>query len=249
MIGGYAIVTGGAGDKGRASAGALAAAGFDVLILDIIPFSDGERLAADLTALGGGNVSYADTDCTDEVAVAAAVAGLQRLDFVLLNAAVVTAQRFLEVDATLWRRQIEVNLTGSFIVAQAAVRMMVAQGVPGHLLFMSSWVAERPWPELAAYTASKAAINQLSRQIAKELAGYGIRSNCLAPGIVHAGLSQGLLDSNPVYAARVASSIPLGEMQSASEIGEMVAVLAGANARSTTGAVVTMDGGCSLWVP
>lgn len=244
-----AIVTGGAGDIGRASAAALAAVGFDVLILDLLAPAEGEQIAAALTPVDGCVVTYAYCDCADEIGVAEVIERLDRIDFVLLNAAVVASQPFLEVDVVQWRRQIDVNLTGAFIVAQAAARAMVGQGTRGQLLFMSSWVAEHPWPDLAAYTASKAAINQLSRQIAKELAVYGVRSNCLAPGIVRAGLSQGLLDTDPVYAARVASSIPLGELQTAAEIADLVAVLAGPTTRSMTGTVVTMDGGCSLGAP
>lgn len=250
-----AIVTGGAGDIGRASATALAQSGFDVVLFDLLEDADGQDVAAAIalsasdTGRAAARVRYAQVDCSDEAAVSAAFDGIGRVDFVLLNAAVVTSQPFLQVDAHHWRRQLDVNLTGAFFVAQAAARAMVAEGAPGHLLFMSSWVAEHPWPELAAYTASKSAINQLARQIASELAPHGVRANALAPGIVRAGLSQGLLDSDPAYAARVASSIPLGELQTAAEIGQMVALLASPAARSMTGSVVTMDGGCSLGAP
>lgn len=240
-----AIVTGGAGDIGRATATALVARGFEVVLFDLLDDEAGAAAAARC----GEHVTYRRVDCTDGDAVTRAVAETGLVDLAVLNAAVVHSQPFLEVEADLWRRQFDVNVTGAFLVAQAVARSMAEAGAPGHLIFMSSWVAAHPWPELSAYTSAKAALNQLARSIASELAPIGIRANAFAPGIVRAGLSQALLDTDPVYAARVASVIPLGELQTAAEIGEMVAALAGSAYRSMTGSVVVADGGCSLGPP
>lgn len=107
-------------------------------------------------------------------------------------------------------------------------------------------VASRPWPEITAYTASKAGVEQLMRQVALELAPDGIRANAIAPGIVKAGLAKHQLETEPAYAKRVASAIPLGELQEASDIGAAVRFMASSGASTMTGSVLTVDSGCTL---
>ena len=87
---------------------------------------------------------------------------------------------------------------------------MVAAGTKGRLILTSSWVGSIPWPEITAYTVSKAGVNMLVKQMARELAAiHGILVNAVAPGIVDAGLAGRQLREEPQYAARVAKVIPL----------------------------------------
>jgi NAD(P)-dependent dehydrogenase (short-subunit alcohol dehydrogenase family) len=164
----------------------------------------------------------------------------------VVTAATVTAQPFLEIEHEAWVRQIDINLNGSFVASQAAAKRMAAEKVKGQIIFISSWVASRPWPEITAYTASKAGVDQLMRQVALELAPLGIRANAIAPGIVKAGLAKGQLENEPAYAARVATAIPLGELQEASDIAQAVVFMASPGAATMTGSVLIIDGGCTL---
>jgi NAD(P)-dependent dehydrogenase (short-subunit alcohol dehydrogenase family) len=154
---------------------------------------------------------------------------------------------FLEITQESWQRQIDINLTGAFNVAQAVARKMVVAKTGGVVIFTSSWVAEIPWPEITAYAASKAGLNMLMKQMARELAPYGVRANAIAPGIVRAGMGGRQLREEPQYAARVAKVIPLGEPGTPVEIAQAVVYLAGPQAAYMTGSILLLDGGCSLF--
>jgi NAD(P)-dependent dehydrogenase (short-subunit alcohol dehydrogenase family) len=240
-----AVVTGGAGDIGSEIARHLAAAGWRVWLFDIRDSDAGNAKATELSK-GGGEIHYAQVDQRDVAAMNSAIAGLPSLELMVVTAATVAAQPFLEIDYENWVRQIDINLNGSFVAAQAAAKRMASENTRGQIIFISSWVASRPWPEITAYTASKAGVDQLMRQVALELAPLGIRANAIAPGIVKAGLAKGQLENEPAYAARVATAIPLGELQEASDIAQAVAFMASPAASTMTGSVLTIDGGCTL---
>lgn len=240
----HAIVTGGVGDIGGEIVARLSRMGFETTIWDVIPAEAGAQRA--LNHERGAPVHYARVDITDPAAVGAAIGAMPRLDLAVMCAGTVTAQPFLEIELADWQRQLDVNLTGSFVTAQAAARRMVELGSPGHLIFISSWVAARPWPEITAYSASKAGMDQLMRQAALEMATHGIRANAVAPGIVMAGLAKSQFENEPQYAARAASAIPLGAPQRASQIADAVGFLASDAASTMTGSTLLVDGGCSL---
>jgi NAD(P)-dependent dehydrogenase (short-subunit alcohol dehydrogenase family) len=239
-----ALVTGGAGDIGGEIVARLSASNFETTIWDVIPADAGTQRAVSLTR--GAPVHYARVDSTDPRAVGAAIDSMPRLELAVMCAGTVTAQPFLQIELADWQRQLDVNLTGSFVTAQAAARKMVELGVHGQLIFISSWVAARPWPEITAYSASKAGMDQLMRQAALELATHGIRANAVAPGIVMAGLAKTQFENEPQYAARAASAIPLGAPQQASQIADAVGFLASSAASTMTGSTLLVDGGCSL---
>jgi NAD(P)-dependent dehydrogenase (short-subunit alcohol dehydrogenase family) len=240
-----AVVTGGAGDIGSEIASQLAGEGWRVWIFDIRDGATGEAKAREISP-AGAEIHYAEVDQRDPVAMNSALAKLPGIDLMVITAATVTAQPFLAIEYEDWVRQIDINLNGSFVASQCAAKRMVTDNVRGHIIFVSSWVASRPWPEITAYTASKAGVDQLMRQLALELAPLGIRANAIAPGIVKAGLAKGQLENEPAYAARVATAIPLGELQEASDIAHAVVFMASPGAATMTGSVLTIDGGCSL---
>jgi NAD(P)-dependent dehydrogenase (short-subunit alcohol dehydrogenase family) len=241
-----AVITGGLGDIGSAICRDLAKDGYDLVVMDVIDEEKGRDRAATLVSGTPQRVDYYCADQTDQRAVTDVLSRHRQLDVVVITAAIVNAQPFLDIDLGAWENQIQVNLTGSFIVAQAAAQHMVSSNHPGHVIFVSSWVSERPWPEISAYSVSKAGVNHLMRQMALELASLGIRANAVAPGIVLAGLAKHQLETEPAYAARVATAIPLGTLQSAEDISQTVRYLASPAASSMTGTVLTIDGGCSL---
>lgn len=242
-----ALITGGAGDIGRATATALLADGYDCTLIDLLDTDRGLDIARAIAAgHPDGAVEYRRADVTDAAALGDLFTDLPRIDLAVCNAAIVTAQPFLDVDASEWRRQIDVNLTGAFLTAQAAARRMVADAVPGAIVFVSSWVASRPWPEIVSYATSKAGVEQLMRQTALELSAHGIRANAVSPGIVRAGMAKIQYETEPGYAERAARSSPLNVMQEAADIAHAVAFLASPGARMMTGSVLLIDSGSSL---
>ena len=174
-----------------------------------------------------------------------------RLDFAIPNAAVVQNQPFLEITPEAFAQTLNVNLMGCFHVAQLAARVMNSQqpddhGVRGKILFTGSWVQDMPWPEGTSYIVSKAGIKALARNMAQELAARGIRVNVVAPGIVMAGLSKVVYETDPAYGPRATAAIPLGEFGTADQVADAFAFMCGPASNYMTGSVLLVDGGCSL---
>jgi NAD(P)-dependent dehydrogenase (short-subunit alcohol dehydrogenase family) len=250
LTGKVALVTGGAGDLGSEMAAQLAAAGAAVAIWDVkTPAQAGAQI--ERARAGEAHVLYQQVDVRDRQAVDAAldaiVLELGGIDIVCANAGIVESSPFLDITPESWSRHLDINLTGAFHTAQAAALHMVAQGRGGRIIFTSSWVGSIPWPEITAYTVTKAGVNMLVKQMARELAPHRILVNAVAPGIVRAGLAGRQLVEEPQYAARVAKVIPLGEPGTPVEIAQAVVYLAGPQAAYMTGSVLLLDGGCSLF--
>jgi len=241
-----ALVTGAGGDLGNAMAVHLAKNGAHVIMWDIKPLNDVHDRIANVQE-HNGTVKYQEVDVRDRSAVDDAIAQIDTLDIVCSNAGIVDAQPFLEVSLENWQNHLDINLTGCFNVCQASARKMVADGIQGRIILTSSWVGSIPWPEITPYTVSKAGVNMLTKQMARELATHGIRVNAVAPGIVEAGLAGRQLREEPQYAARVAKVIPLGDPGTPTEIAEAVVYLASPQTAYMTGTILTLDGGCSLF--
>lgn len=239
-------ITGGAGDIGAAIAGELARRGAKVTLIDRKSVSEAEPWLARAQE-AGGEVAYREADVRDRGALDEVVRSVDPLDIAIGNAGIVDSAPFLEITGEQWREHLEINLTGCFNLGQAAARLMIQRGRPGRILFTGSWVQEVPWPEIAAYSASKAGLRMLARSMARELAPQRILVNVLAPGIVNAGLARHQLETEPQYARRVAKVIPLRELQSAEQVARAMAFLCSADADYMTGSVLLADGGCSLF--
>ena len=240
-------ITGGCGDIGRATAARLLAEGAQVVLLDLLPQSDGEKIAKQL----GSQARYFQADVTDRPAVERALHSNGRLDVVISNAGMVVNQPFLDIDLEKWEKTLAVNLTGCFLVAQTAARIMVNQeakvdGVRGKILFTGSWVQDMPFPEGTSYIVSKAGVKALARNMAQELATKGIRVNVVAPGIVMAGLSKQVYETNPEFGPRATAAIPLGEFGTAEQVADAFSFLCGPQSNYMTGSVLLVDGGASL---
>jgi NAD(P)-dependent dehydrogenase (short-subunit alcohol dehydrogenase family) len=240
-----AAVTGGAGDIGVAIGAELARRGARVTLID----RKSEREAEPCLARVGeaGSVAYRQADVRDRAALEEALRSVDPLDVAIGNAGVVESAPFLDITGEQWQTHLDVNLTGCFNLGQEAARLMVERGVPGRIIFTGSWVQDVPWPEIAAYSASKAGLRMLARSMARELAPHRILVNVLAPGIVNAGLARHQLETEPQYARRVAKVIPLGELQTAEQVACAMAFLCSPDADYITGSVLLADGGCSLF--
>jgi NAD(P)-dependent dehydrogenase (short-subunit alcohol dehydrogenase family) len=236
-------ITGGAGDIGRAIAADLLRHGARVTLIDQKLRDEVAETIAEL-----GDVDYVSLDVRDHQAVADALARIEPLDVAVGNAGIVASAPFLEITPEQWSSQLEVNLTGCFNAGQAAARLMVSRKRPGRIIFTSSWVQDVPWPEICAYSVSKAGIKMLTRSMAAELAPHGILVNAVAPGIVEAGMARHQLETEPQYATRAARAIPLRRFQQPADVARLITVLCSDAGDYMTGSVLLADGGSSLQV-
>ncbi len=238
-------ITGGAGDIGSAMGAELTRLGARVTLIDSKSPEEAEPWLA--RAREHGDVTYAQADVTAHTAIDAALAAIDPLDVAIGNAGIGHCIPFLEITPEQWQQHLDVNLTGCFHLGQSAARLMVARGHPGRVIFTGTWVQEIPWPEIAAYSAAKAGVRMLARSMARELAKHRILVNVVAPGIVNAGLARHQMETEPQYLRRIQHVIPLGAPQSPEQIARATAFLCSDASDSMTGAVLLVDGGCSLF--
>ena len=165
---------------------------------------------------------------------------------VCCHAGIVESHPILDYPLASFDELFRVNLRGAFVLAQAAARRWKAARTGGHLIFTSSWVQDYPWPEIAPYSASKAALHSLMRSFAKELAPFGIRANAVLPGIAAAGMARRQWDDDPAYRRRAQQVVALGALQDPRSIADAFAFLCSPLAAYMTGSALRVDGGCSL---
>lgn len=236
-----ALVTGGARGIGYASAEALAEDGVRVLLADI----DGDAAVAAAGRLGGGSQGYA-CDIGDPAQVLALFDRIEAevgpVSILVNNAGIAAPGDFLDLPLEQFRRVIDVNLTGTFVALQRAARTMVDRKLEGAIVNMSSINAEVSIPSIAAYSASKGGVMQLTKAAALALAPYGIRVNAVGPGSIDTAMLAGV-NANPAAMAMVLSRTPLKRIGTPREIGDVVAFLAGPKAGYITGETIYVDGG------
>jgi NAD(P)-dependent dehydrogenase (short-subunit alcohol dehydrogenase family) len=240
----HAVVTGAAGDIGRAMVAALLRDGFAVTAVDRRDESDAAEL---LESAGSGPLEYRRADVRDRDEIAALLAAVPPVDVAVGNAGVGTSSPFLETSDELWDDTLAVNLTANFRFGQLVARQMVERRRGGRIVFTGSWVGAVPWPDITPYAVSKAGLVMLAKQMARELAPHRVLVNVVAPGIVDAGLAKVLRRTDPVYARRATKVIPLGDFQTAEQVAGVTAFLCSPAADYVTGTVLLADGGCSLF--
>jgi 3-oxoacyl-[acyl-carrier protein] reductase len=242
-----AIVTGAGSGIGRASARRLSAEGARVVVADIRIDAAEETVAA---LPGEGRAVEVDVSdqASVEAMVAATVDHFGGLDILHSNAAVPQAVvPFTELPVDVWRRTIDVNLTGAFLCVQAAVPAMRRRG-GGAIVITSSVSAVRPRPGISAYVASKSGVIGFARSVALDLAPEAIRVNVVLPGPVQSPFLEGmsLTGGGDVDTDAIAAGIPQGKLIEPDSLAAAVAYLVGDDASQVTGAVLNVDGGRGL---
>jgi NAD(P)-dependent dehydrogenase (short-subunit alcohol dehydrogenase family) len=258
LAGRRALVTGGARGLGAGMAQALTAAGARVMIADVLK-DVGEQTAAGLD--GGG---FVELDVTDDAAweraVAHTVSELGGLDVLVNNAGIEVTQLIVDTDPDDVRRMLEVNVLGTMLGIKHGLRAMRpggAAGGGGAIINIASVAATIAFPAIAGYSATKSAVDRLTRVAAMESGklGYGVRVNCVYPGLVATDMGVklavetsglGLFESPDAAVAAVVELTPSGRLGEVSDMADAVVFLASDASRFVNGVGLPVDGGMGM---
>lgn len=245
LKGKVALVTGAGQGIGRAIAERFAREGADV----VVNFrSDPAEAEAVVQAARAGGVRAtairADVSSVEQVRglVASAVAEMGRLDILVNNAGVETHAPFWDVTEADYDKVLAVNLKGVFFAAQAMVQHLKATGRPGRIVNISSVHEDLPFPNFAAYCASKGGLKMLTRNLAVELGPLGITVNNVAPGAIVTPINKNLL-SDAVKLKSLTDQIPLARLGTTDDVAGVAVFLASDEAAYVTGSTYVVDGG------
>lgn len=168
-----------------------------------------------------------------------------RIDILVNNAGVNYKKDFAEVTDDEFAQVIQTNLLAVFAISREVVKKMLPKQ-SGSIVNISSMAAQYGLPKVIAYSASKTAIEGMTRAMAVELSPQGIRVNCIAPGFIYSDMTATALDSDPDRKQRVFARTPMGIMGQPGDIGEAALFLANDQAKFITGVVLPVDGGNSI---
>ncbi|QEM06018.1 SDR family oxidoreductase [Mucilaginibacter rubeus] len=239
-----AIVTGGASGLGLATTKKFTEEGIKTIIIG----RDEAKLIAAVTQLGD-LCSYRQYDLSDTTGIPQLIAEIEAEfgapDILVNNAGINHKKAFAEVTDEEFARVIQTNLTSIFAISREVVKIMLKAG-SGSIINISSMAAQYGIPYVIAYTASKTAIEGMTKAMATELSPQGIRINCVAPGFIATDMSAKALDNDPARKQKVMGRTPMGKLGEPADVAEAVYYLATDTAKYVTGVVLQVDGGNSI---
>lgn len=262
LMGRKALVTGGARGIGAAIAAALARAGADVMIGDILD-DVGQATAAALVQYGT-QVGFVHLDVADDGqwqhAVARTVQRLGGFDLLVNNAGLDVTALITDIEADGLRRMCEVNIIGTALGMKHAFQAMRPGGSAGHggsVVNIASAAANIVFPSVAGYAGTKSAVERMTRVAAMEAArfGHGVRVNCIHPGVIATELgtqlakdmvARGMAADLQATQVSMVERIPLGRMGEADNVADAVVFLSSTQARYITGVGLPVDGGMGM---
>ncbi|MFG2622638.1 SDR family NAD(P)-dependent oxidoreductase [Streptomyces sp. NPDC048507] len=264
LAGKRVLVTGGARGLGAGMARTMAAAGASVMLGDVLKDDAGQR-AADIAAATGAHVGATalDVTCDDDwtAAVAHTVAEFGGLDVVVNNAGIEVTQLLVDTEPDEIRRMLDVNVVGTMLGIKHGLRAMRrggrAGGDGGAIVNVSSVAATIAFPGIAGYSATKSAVDRLTRVAAAESGrlGYGVRVNCVYPGLVATDMGTklavetsrlGLFEGPEAAVGAVVALTPAGRLGEVADMADAVVFLASDASRFVNGAGLPVDGGMGM---
>lgn len=239
-----AIVTGGGSGLGLAIAKKFTQNG----ILTIIVGRDEDKLNNAKAQLG--ELAFVKScDLSNLAAIPALIesiiAAFGKIDILVNNAGINHKKEFTEVTDEEFQKVLTTNVTAAFSMSREVVKHMLEKG-SGNIINISSMAAQYGIPKVIAYSASKTAIDGMTRAMAVELSPKGIRVNAIAPGFIYSAMTEKALNSDPERKAKVFGRTPMGHMGEPVDIAEAAYFLASDAAKYITGVVLPVDGGNSI---
>ena len=239
-----AIVTGGGSGIGLAIATKFVHAGIKTIIIG----RDREKLQQAKASLGDCCITIA-ADLTDLKAIPYLVESILsehgNIDILVNNAGINMKKDFVEVSDEDFMQIIQTNLISVFVLSREVVSHMLKNNTKGSIVNISSMASQYGIPRVIAYTASKSAVEGMTRAMSTELAPKGIRTNCIAPGFISTAMSAKALDSDPERKAKVLGRTAMGYLGNPADIADAALFLASDSSRYITGIVIPVDGGNS----
>ncbi len=244
------FITGAASGIGAATARLAAARGARVVLADR-DVRRGTEIAGEI----GNNALFLELDVSSDAAWQAVLSTVRerfgKLDVLVNAAAINPSTNIVDTSIEDWRRAFSVNADGVFLGCKYGVRLMIETNVAGAIVNVSSPMGVKPWATLIAYSASKAAVLNLTKSVALYCAqqGTGIRCNAVIPGAVHTAMMERFLETLPdreETLARLAANQPMGRLVTVEEVAEAILYLASDGSPFVTGAVLPVDGGSHL---
>ena len=174
------------------------------------------------------------------------IEGHGHIDVLVNNACINMKNEFTDVTDEDFGRIIQTNVTAVFALSREVVKCMLENGTKGSIINISSMASQYGIPKVIAYTASKSAIEGMTRAMATELSPKGIRINCIAPGFIATDMSAKALNNDPERKAKAMGRTPMGELGQPSDIGDAAVFLASDASKYITGVILPVDGGNSI---
>ena len=249
LSGRRALVTGADSGIGQGIAYELAAHGAAVAINHVGDGATALAMAAEIEG-GGGRAIAVQMDVAREDDVARAFGEARDafggVDLLVNNAGIEKPYELVEMPLEEFERVIGVNLTGSFLCAREAARMMLGEGSRGAIVNITSVHEQIPWKRFFHYCASKGGQKLFGQSIARELAPHGIRVVAVAPGAIETPINRDVL-ANPQVKAEVVDEISLGRWGTVDDVARVVAWVASDQAEYVVGSTIFVDGGMVLY--